>query len=67
MFKYFEVLGPGPLHLPGFENRMADSPFNYRWAPAQLERQETAYVPFCYKNGKSAISITGKWRWALVI
>ena len=39
----------GPLHLPGFENRMADSPFYYQWAPPQLEHQETAYVPFCYK------------------
>ena len=26
----------GPLHLPGFENRMADLPFYYRWAPAQI-------------------------------
>ena len=52
----------GPLHLPGFENIMADSPFDYRWKPAQLEPQETAYVPFCYKNGKAAVFKTGKWR-----
>ena len=42
----------GPLHLPGFENRPADSLFNYRSVHVQLE---TAYVPFFYKNGKSAI------------
>ena len=49
----------GPLHLPGFENRMADSPFCYRWASTQLVRQETAYKPFWYKNGKSAVFKTG--------
>ena len=36
----------GPLHLTGFENRMEDSPFYYRKALAQLERQKSAYVPF---------------------
>ena len=51
----------GPLHLPGFENRMVDSPIYYLWAPAQLERQETTYVPFCYNNGKSAVFKTLKF------
>ena len=40
----------GPLHLSGFENRMADLPFYYRRVPSQLERQGTAYLLFCLKR-----------------
>ena len=43
------------LHLPGFEIRTADSPFYCRWAPAQMEHQETSSMPFCNKNSKYTV------------